>query len=132
MTTPVTTATDPSVEEVQTNEAARRAFEQMGAGAAKLAEAAAMAEQARAQIAAAAQAAGDGMAATRFDAGATAAVADIGDTVTNDTLHRWVEAADQIGAAAQGGVDSLEKYRDAEDVVSNNNVDGRTLEPTAS
>jgi hypothetical protein len=129
--TPATTA-GPSIEEVQTNEAARRALKQMGAAAAKLAEAAAMAEMARAQIAAAALAAGDGMASVRFDAGATQSVADINDTVHDTTLHKWAEVADQIQAAAKAGHDSLEKYRVGEEVIAENNVDGRTLEPTAS
>ncbi len=131
MTAPVN-PTGPSVEEVQTNEAARRAFEQMANGAAKLAEAAALAEQARAQIAAAAAAAGDGMAAARFDAEATAAVADINDTVHDDTLHRWAEVADQIDAAAKAGHAALDKYRSSEEVVAANNIDGKVLEPTAS
>lgn len=119
-------------EEVLGNEAARRAFRAMGEGAAKLAEAARMAEEARRQIAAAAEAAGDGMASVRFDAGATAAVADINDVVGTSTLTSWEETADQITGAAKDGLTALEKYRDAEDVVESNRVDARTLEPSQS
>ncbi len=129
MTAPTGT---PAIADVHTNDAARQAFDQMAEGAAKLAEAAALAEVARAQIAAAAMASADGMSATAFDAGAQAAVADINDIVQDDTLSKWSEAADQIGASAKAGNDSLEKYRDAEDVVANNNVDGRTLQTSAS
>jgi hypothetical protein len=125
-------AGNATIEDVQTNEAARRAFEQMGEGAAQLQEAAALAEQARAKIAAAAMAAGDGMASMAFDAGATAAVADINDTVHDSTLSKWSETADQIQAAAKKGHGDLEKYRVGEEVVAENNVDARTLAPTAA
>ncbi len=131
--TPMTAPTgNATIEDVQTNEAARRSFEQMGEGAAKLQEAATMAEQARAQIAAAALAAGDGMSSIAFDAAAKAAVADINDVVQDATLSKWSETADQIQAAAKQGHGSLEKYRVGEEVVAENNVDARTLQATAS
>ncbi len=130
MTAP--TSSSAVAEEVHTNEAARRNFEKIAEGAAELQEAAAMAEAARAKMAAAAQASVDGMAATRFDAGATSAAAEAADAVSTGTLSDWCEKAEAAGTAAKAGLKSLEKYRDAEDVVSNNNVDGRTLEPTAS
>ncbi len=130
MTAP--TSSSAVAEEVHTNEAARRNFQQIAEGAAELQEAAAMAEAARAKMAAAAQASVDGMSATRFDAGATAAAAEAADAVSTGTLSDWCEKAEAAGSAAKAGIESLEKYRDAEDVVSNNNVDGRTLEPTAS
>jgi len=132
MTPPTTVTAGADFADVQTNEAARRGLNQIKGGAARLAEAAAMAERARAEIAAGAQALGDGMAAARFDAGATQAVANINDIVGNATLNDWSAAADEISGAADTGLRSLEKFRDAEDVVANNNVDGRTLEPTAS
>lgn len=126
------TMSAPTAEEVQTNEAARRAFDQIAEGADELAEAAAMAERARAKMAAAAHGAADGMSAIRFDAGATSAAGEAVDAVGNDTLSAWCEKAEAARAAAQSGKASLEKYRDAEDVVSSNNVDSRTLEPSQS
>lgn len=124
--------TAPTAEEVQTNEAARRAFQQMKAGGEKLAEGARLAEEGRALLAAAAQGAADGMARTKFDVGATSAANEAADAVGNDTLSRWCETADAAIGAADRGLSALEKYRDAEDTVASNNVDGSTLEPSQS
>ncbi len=68
----------------------------------------------------------------RVDAGSTAAVAEVSETVGTDTLSRWAEAADAIGSAAEDGLKALEKYRDGEEVIAANNVDGRTMEPSQS
>lgn len=126
MTAPAT------VDEVATNEGARRALKQMQEGAAELGEAAAAAEAAKAKIQAAAQAAGDAMSAKAFDRGATDAVNNINDIVSNDNLSAMSAAADEIGAAASKGLNDLKKYQDSEDLVAEERVDPTTLAPTQS
>jgi hypothetical protein len=137
MTAPVQTAPGAAtaVADVHTNEALRQAAGSMQEGAAKLAEAAAQAEAARAQMAAAAQAASESVASTSFDGGATAAshaAADAAGAVSDSTISAWCEKAEAVGAAASNVIQSLEKYRDAEDLVASNRISGKTLEPSAS
>lgn len=124
--------TAPMVNDAATNEAVRQNLEQIEASAARLAEAIAVAEAERARLAALAAANADVIGSARFDAGATAAAYEIADTISVATLSEWHEKADACGAAARAGQDSLEKYRDAEDLVASQQVDGRTLDPVAS
>lgn len=132
MTAPTGTAGAATVGDVQTNEDARRALEQMREGAAELGEAAAMAEAAKAKIQAASQATGDAMSAKSFDKGATDAVNNINDIVSNDNLSAMSAAADEIESAASKGLKDLEKYRDSEDLVAAEKVDATTLASTSS
>jgi hypothetical protein len=120
------------VADVMTNDDARRNFALMGEGAAELAQAAAMAEAARAKIAAGQAATADAMSGTAFDSGAVAAVANIGDLVDNSTLANWCEIADNVGGYAQQGHAELDKYRDAEALVAQTGVHTDTLAPTSS
>lgn len=124
-----------AVADVHTNEALRGAFNGMGAAAAKLAEAAALAEQARGEMAAAAQAASDAVSSTAFDHGATAAAhaaADAAGAVSDSTISTWSERAESVRGHAEGGVNSLKKWLDSEDLVATERVDPSTLAPTAS
>lgn len=129
------TAAVPVVADVHTNEALRQAADQIAEGAAELAEAAAMAERARAKMAAAAHGASEAVSATSFDSGATAAAhaaSDAAGAVTDTTISQWCEKSEAAGAAAQQMKASLEKYRDSEDLVASERIDARVLEPSAS
>ena len=97
-----------------------------------LAEAAEMGERARQMIAAAATATVDGVSVKRFDPTAAAAAAAIADGVSVETLSRWSELADNASSAALAGLQSLEQYRDAEDLIATNGVDGSTLDSVSS
>jgi hypothetical protein len=130
MTTSTTTAAVAT--EVNTNEEARRAFTEMSEAAAQLQEALVQAEAARARISAAGQATADSMTAKQFDAVATAAAQEVTDTIGLGTLAQWAEAADAVGNAAKHGLASLEKYRDAEDLVAGERIDASTLDASAS
>ncbi len=137
MTTPTQTGNGAgtAVADVHTNEALRGAFNEMQGGAAELAEAAAMAERARARMAAAAQAAADAVSSTAFDHGAAAAAhaaADAAGAVSDGTIAQWSERADNVGSHAKSGLQSLEKYRESEDLVASERIDARVLAPTAS
>ncbi len=124
--------TAPTIEDVQTNEAARRLFQRQMAAADKAADALAAYEQAQKELAALATSGVDGMAATRFDGQATAAQSHVADLIGGSDMSAAAGAIDGIRGAAQEGLSALDKYRDAEDLVASNNVDGRTLEPSAA
>lgn len=130
MTAPTTTA-PITVDEVTSNEALRRNFARMRDAAARAKDALAVVEAARQEIAAAAAASADGVGAKKFDANATSAAHAVNEQINLGTLSQWAETFDNAQAAAEAGHQSLEKYRDAEDTVAANNVDGSTLEPTA-
>jgi hypothetical protein len=130
---PVTApATTPAATEVQGNEDLRQNLTEIDAAAKQMADALAQVEAALARIKAAGSASADGVDAKKFDPGVTAAVHEINDNVSVATLSTWHELADNAQGAAQAGIQSLEKYRDAEDVVQSNNVDGSTLESAAA
>lgn len=122
----------PGAAEVTVNDHARANFQKMLDGAAKLAEAAAMAEAARKEIDAAANANVDGMSMKKFDGTATAAAEAVHQGVNLGTLSQWCELAGELTNAAQAGHDSLDKYRDSEDLVASEGVDGSTLDSAAA
>lgn len=121
------TTVTTDVVDVTTNEALRQNAAAMRAAGVQLAEALAMAEAAKKAIAAAANASVDGVSAGTFDAGATAAVADVADQISASTLSAWAEIADNVIAGAQAIIDHLAKYQDAEDLVAQTGVDPGTL-----
>lgn len=121
-----------SVAEVTSNEALRHNFQQMSTAAAKLADALAVAEAARNEIAALSRASQDGVGAKRFDQGATAAANDVADNVDVATLSDWSGLADNVKAAADSGARALDKYIDSEALVASEGVDASTLESVAA
>lgn len=127
MTQPASAA---AATEVNNNESAREAFTAMQAAAKEAADALAVLEAAKAKMQAAANSLADGVDATAFDATATAAAHEAADVINVGDLAEWSEKFDVVDAAAANGLAALDKYRDAEDLVANEAVDGRTLEPT--
>lgn len=123
---------DPVAEEVTSNEELRRNFDRMRDAAARGRDALAVVEAARQEIAAAARASADGTAAKKFDEAATTAAHEVDEQVNLGTLSQWSEVFDNAHAAAATGKASLDKYRDAEDVVASNNVDASTLATNAA
>jgi len=132
-TEPMTAPTQPAqsaATEVNNNESAREAFTTMQTAAKEAADALAVLEAAKAKMQAAANSLADGVDATAFDASATAAAHEAADVINVGDLAEWSEKFDVVDAAATNGLAALDKYRDAEDLVANEAVDGRTLEPT--
>lgn len=112
--------------EVNNNETARLAFAAGVVAAGQLQEAVSLAEQARGRLASSARELADAVSAG-FDRGAIQAAQEGADVVSLGTLAEWSEKADAAEQAMQAGVRALDKYRDAEDLVASNGVDGRTL-----
>lgn len=131
MTAPTTTAAAQATE-VNNNEDARRSFQQMADAAGEAQEALVMLETARAKMAAAAQGTADGMSAKSFDVGATSAASEAVDAIGLDTLAGWAEKIDAVRGAADKGLASLDKYRDAEAQVAEERIDPTVLASTSS
>lgn len=130
MTTPTTTAT--AAGDVHNNEDARRVFEAQIAAAAEASEALAVYEAAQRKLDVAATSGLDGLNGRRFDVQAQAAQANAADLLPASDMSQADAAIEGIRAAAESGLQALEKYRDSEDLVNSNNVDGRTLETAQS
>ena len=123
-------AAEAVVVEVNNNEDARRAFAAMAAAAREAAEAIEALEIAKARLAAAANGTADGMSGKRFDSLATNAASEAADIINVGTLAEWSERIDAVLGAAERGLQSLDKYLDAEEIVAANNIDASTLEPS--
>ena len=132
MTETATTSAAAAATEVQTNEDARRNFQAMADAAAEAAEALVALEVARAKMAACAQGTADGLSAKAFDTGATGAANEAVDAIGLDTLGGWAEKIDAVRGAADKGLASLDKYRDAENQVASERIDPTTLASTSS
>lgn len=123
------TMTTATATEVNTNEDARMAFAAMATAAAEAADAIAMLEAAKAKMAAAANGTADGMSGKRFDSLATQAAGEAAEAINIGTLADWSEKIDTVLSAAERGLRALDKYLDAEDTVTSNNIDTSTLAP---
>jgi hypothetical protein len=114
--------------EVNNNEDARIALAAMKSAAAEAAEALAALEVAKAKLADAANGTLEGMSGKRFDSTASTAAAEAADAINVGDLAEWSEKFDTVESAADRGLSALDKYLDAEDLVSANNVDASTLQ----
>ena len=85
------------------------------------------ADQIRARIVERSLAGADAVAAKKFDAAATAAVQTMAERISIQDLRKVQTAADEVAAQAREGLASLHVWRDHEDVVATNGVDGSTL-----
>lgn len=130
MTAPTSTATVAG--EVNNNEDARRVFEAQIAAAAEASDLLAVYEQAQRRLDAVATSGLDGINSRRFDVQAQAAQANAADLLPASDMSQAAQAIEGIRASAEQGLAALDKYRDSEQLVNDNNVDGQTLETAGS
>lgn len=130
MTAPTDTAAVAG--EMNNNEDARRVFEAQIAAAAEASELLAVYEQAQRRLDAVATSGLDGINSRRFDAQAQAAQANAADLLPASDMSQAAQAIEGIRASAEQGLAALDKYRDSEQLVNDNNVDGQTLETAGS
>lgn len=118
--------------EVNNNEDARRAFQEQINAANQAEEALSVYEAAQRRLFGVASAGLDGINGKRFDRQAQAAQANAADLLPASSMSHAAAAIEGIRSAAEAGLASLDKYRDAEQLVNDNNVDGKTLETAGS
>lgn len=126
------TMTAQAATDMQTNEDARNHFAALRAAAARGAEALVVLERSRNELEALAKTGADGLLAKKFDSGAQTAAASAADAIGNATLSGWAESLEAVDAEATAGLNSLEKYRDSENQVAEEQIDPSTLAATSS
>lgn len=124
----MTQSTVPATTEVYNNEDARIALGAVANAAAEAQDALGVLEAAKAKLQAAANGTLEGMSGKRFDSQATTSAAAAADAINVGDLAEWSEKFDTAEAEATNGLRALDKYLDAEELVSANNVDATTLQ----
>lgn len=118
--------------DINNNADARAGFAQLEAAGHRAAEALDALEQARADIATHAPHLADAMSGNAFDREASNAAQTVADGISTRTLADWSEIIDTTIASAQAGIRHLDKYVEAEVLVNDNKIDGKTLETASS